>query len=158
MDAAHKTALRDSFVSALRKFASGPRVLLVQISLALSGLALQMSEWKSVLPDLVASLGRDPETVPALLEFLRVLPEEATGNTRIPMSVSPICQPLAQSRASALKPISGRACRRPTYDPIRMTNIELEKLSFSLTTSPKSSSYSLCTCRLKVRETSSSLI
>lgn len=141
MDAAHQLALRDSFISALRKFALGPRVLLVQISLALSGLALQMSEWKTVLPDLITSLGRDPETVPALLEFLRVLPEEATGNTRIPMSVSPICQPLARSRTSALNPISCRACRRPIYDPVRMTSTELEKLSFLLTMCPKSSSY-----------------
>jgi transportin-3 len=93
VDPSHRVGLRDSLISALRTFASGPRVIVIQICLALSGLALQMPEWKNVVPGLIESFGQDPSTVPALLQFLTVLPEEVNGNTRIPMSVSPISQP-----------------------------------------------------------------
>lgn len=61
--------------------------MLVQISLALSGLAIQMKEWDDAVPSLIEGLGRNPVTVSALLQFLTVLPEEISGNTRIPISV-----------------------------------------------------------------------
>lgn len=96
VDPSHRIGLRDSLLSALEKCASGPRVILIQICLALAGLALQMPEWQNVIPGLIESFGQDPSKVPALLEFLTVLPEEVNGNTRIPMSVSSITQPLVR--------------------------------------------------------------
>lgn len=70
------------------QYANGPRTVLVQISLALSGLAIQMKEWDEAVPSMIEGLGRNPVTVSALLQFLTVLPEEVSGNTRIPISVS----------------------------------------------------------------------
>ena len=80
-------ALRDTLVSALQTFRAGPRTLLVQLCLALSGLALQTPAWENPVQDMIDSFGRNPASVPALLQFLTVLPEELTGNTRIPVTV-----------------------------------------------------------------------
>ncbi len=46
-----------------------------------------MKEWDGAVMDVVNALGQNPATVLALLQFLTVLPEEVSGNTRIPMSV-----------------------------------------------------------------------
>lgn len=46
-----------------------------------------MKEWDNPVLDLINALGQNPVTVPALLLFLTVLPEEVAGNTRIPMTV-----------------------------------------------------------------------
>ena len=64
---------------------------MVQLCLAISGLALQVPAWENPVQDLVDSFGRNPATVPALLQFLTILPEELTSNTKIPVTVSPIC-------------------------------------------------------------------
>ena len=61
--------------------------MLIQVCLALAGLALQMPEWPNAVRGLIESFGQSPEMVPALLEFLTILPEEVNGNSRIPMSV-----------------------------------------------------------------------
>lgn len=74
-------------MSALEKYHAGPRTLLVQLCLALSGLALQVPAWENPVQDMIESFGRNPASVPALLQFLTVLPEELTGNTRIPVTV-----------------------------------------------------------------------
>lgn len=42
--------------------------------------------WKNVIPELVSTLGQSPETAPALLEFLKVLPEEMTSSKRLPLT------------------------------------------------------------------------
>lgn len=83
-----RIALRDTLLTALLSYASGPRVIQTQLSLALSGLALQLdeSEWPTVVPEMIERFGSSPETVPILLEFLIVLPEEVIGNNRIPVS------------------------------------------------------------------------
>ncbi|TKY86824.1 hypothetical protein EX895_004465 [Sporisorium graminicola] len=83
-----RVALRDTLLTALSAYASGPRVIQTQLSLALSGLALQLdeSEWPTVVPGMIERLGASPETVPVLLEFLTVLPEEVITNHRIPVS------------------------------------------------------------------------
>ncbi|KAG8932286.1 Nuclear import receptor [Tulasnella sp. 418] len=86
LDAAQRLGLRDTLLTAIRQYATGPRVVLIQICLALSGLALQMKEWENAVMDVITALGQDPTTVPALLQFLTVLPEEVSSNTRIPMS------------------------------------------------------------------------
>ena len=83
-----RVALRDTLLTALSAYASGPRVIQTQLSLALSGLALQLdeSEWPTVVPGMIERFGSSPETVPVLLEFLTVLPEEVITNHRIPVS------------------------------------------------------------------------
>ncbi|QRW00383.1 mRNA transport regulator [Ceratobasidium sp. AG-Ba] len=86
VDPAHRQGLRDSLVAAIQQYASGPRVVLVQICLALACFVLQYPEWDNPVGDLVTSLGQRPNTVPALLEFLTVIAEEVTTNSRIPIS------------------------------------------------------------------------
>ncbi len=82
-----RIALRDTLLTALSAYASGPRVIQTQLSLALSGLALQLdeSQWPTVVPGMIERFGASPETVPVLLEFLTVLPEEVITNHRIPV-------------------------------------------------------------------------
>ncbi|KAG8830659.1 Nuclear import receptor [Serendipita sp. 399] len=79
--------LRDTLVSALQQFSAGPRNTLVQISLALSSLSMQMPEWApTAVQNLIETLGTTPEYVPGLLQFLAVLPDDVSTNTRIPVS------------------------------------------------------------------------
>jgi len=46
-----------------------------------------MLEWKDVLSTVMNAFGNDAAGVPCLLEFLRVLPEEATEGRKIALSV-----------------------------------------------------------------------
>ncbi|CAG7850003.1 mRNA transport regulator MTR10 [Serendipita indica DSM 11827] len=79
--------LRDTLVSALQHYSAGPRKILIQVCLALSALSIQMPDWSSTaVKDLIASLGADPAFVPGLLQFLAVLPDDLTSNSRIPIS------------------------------------------------------------------------
>lgn len=82
-----RIALRDTLLTALSAYASGPRVIQTQLSLALAGLALQLdeSQWPTVVPGMIERFGASAETVPVLLEFLTVLPEEVITNHRIPV-------------------------------------------------------------------------
>lgn len=82
---AHRLPLRDSLLTALRTFSSGPRVILTQICIALADLALQLSssEWADPTSSMIESLGKDPQVAGALLEFLQVLAEEYVGNLKI---------------------------------------------------------------------------
>ena len=81
--------LRDTLLGAFQKYHTGPRTILVQLCLALSGLALQFPAWKDPVGDMIEGFGRNPSTVPAFLQFLTILPEELTRNTKIPVTVSP---------------------------------------------------------------------
>ncbi|CAH7688350.1 nuclear localization sequence binding protein [Phakopsora pachyrhizi] len=76
--------LRDSLLTAL-SFPSiaSTKVLLIQICLALADLSLQMPEWPTVVSDMITKFGKDPATVPILLQFLTVLPQEIMGNSKI---------------------------------------------------------------------------
>ncbi|KAI0814905.1 ARM repeat-containing protein [Irpex lacteus] len=86
VDSANLLALRDTLVRALERFQKGPKSIIVQLCLALSGLALQVPTWENPVQDLVDAFGRDPSTVPVLLQFLTILPEELTSNTKIPVT------------------------------------------------------------------------
>ena len=55
---------------------NGPRSVLVQVCLALAGLALQLPEWQNPVGDIIQQFGTDAAKVPALLQFLTILPEE----------------------------------------------------------------------------------
>ncbi|CAO1619937.1 unnamed protein product [Parajaminaea phylloscopi] len=85
--ASARQSLRDTLLTALAAYSSGPRVIQTQLCLTLSGLALQMTdaEWPDVVKDLTSRFGNDPASVGILLEFLTVLPEEVTSNHRIPV-------------------------------------------------------------------------
>ncbi|KAF8584964.1 ARM repeat-containing protein [Ramaria rubella] len=84
--AAQLLPLRDTLITALRGCAQGPRTVITQLCLALSGLALQLPQWENVVQSMHDTFGRDPASVPVLLEFLTVFPEELSGNSKIPVS------------------------------------------------------------------------
>ena len=80
-------SLKDTLLTALHTYHAGHRTILVQLCLALSALALQLPAWEDPIQNMIDSFGRNPATVPALLQFLTVLPEELTSNTKIPITV-----------------------------------------------------------------------
>ena len=84
---ADRPALRDTLVQAMDMYHNGPRSVLVQVCLALAGLALQLPEWQNPVGDIIQQFGTDAARVPALLQFLTILPEEMASNTKIPITV-----------------------------------------------------------------------
>lgn len=84
-------SLRDTLLSALESLTGSPKTIIVQLCLALAGLALQHSDWQDIaVQSVIDRFGQIPTTVPTLLEFLTVLPEEITGNTKIPVTVGAV--------------------------------------------------------------------
>jgi transportin-3 len=63
------------------------KIILVQLCLSLADLALQLPEWPTVVTDLIEKFGKNPQTVPILLEFLTVFPQEIVGNQKIKILV-----------------------------------------------------------------------
>ena len=50
---------------------------------------MQMNDWApTAVQQLIDRLGTVPASVPGLLQFLAVLPDDVNTNTRIPISVS----------------------------------------------------------------------
>lgn len=80
-------ALRDTLLAALSLYHKGPRNIITQLCLAISGFALQVPTWTGTVQHMIEQFGQNPATVPALLQFLTVLPEELNTNTRIPVTV-----------------------------------------------------------------------
>jgi len=80
-------SLRDSLVTLLSKYRAGPKPVRTQLCVCLADLAIQMLEWKDVLPLILSTLGSDPESIPCVLEFLHVLPEEVTEGRKINLTV-----------------------------------------------------------------------
>jgi transportin-3 len=79
--------LRDTLLTALQAYtAAGPRNIIKQLCLAVSGFMLQVPSWDKPVQTMIDTFGRDATTVPTLLEFLTLLPEEIAGNTRIPVT------------------------------------------------------------------------
>lgn len=81
--------LRDTLLSLLATFAKGPKPIRTQLCVCLANLAIQMLEWKDVLPMVVSTLGNDQNSLPCVLDFLRVLPEEVTEGRKINLTVCP---------------------------------------------------------------------
>ncbi|TEB35143.1 mRNA transport regulator [Coprinellus micaceus] len=79
-------ALRDTLLTNLQSYHLGPRTIIVQLCLALAGLALQLPSWGNPVQQMIDSFGMNPATVPTLLQFLTNLPEELNTNTRIPVT------------------------------------------------------------------------
>lgn len=89
--------LRDTLLNVLAAFRAGPKPIRMQLCVCLANLAIQMMEWKDVLPLVVSTLGNDPQSIPCVLDFLRVLPEEVTEGRKINLTVRsaepPLCEP-----------------------------------------------------------------
>ena len=79
--------LRDTLLSLLATYAQGPKPIRTQLSVCLANVAIQMLEWKDVLPTVVSTLGSDANSIACLLEFLHVLPEEVTEGRKINLTV-----------------------------------------------------------------------
>lgn len=88
LDANARVQLRDSLVELLWQSAKGPKAIIVQLCLAIADLAIQLLDWKTVIPDLVEKF---KDTPVCLLELLSVLPEEMNNNTKLPLTVSIHC-------------------------------------------------------------------
>ncbi|KAI9600179.1 hypothetical protein KEM48_000593 [Puccinia striiformis f. sp. tritici PST-130] len=83
----HRLQLRDSLITALSQDSIiSSKIILVQLCLSLADLALQLPEWPTVITDLIDRFGKDPRTVPILLEFLTVFPQEIIGNSKIKLT------------------------------------------------------------------------
>ncbi|KAF1361052.1 ARM repeat-containing protein [Lizonia empirigonia] len=78
--------LRASIMRNLTVFHAGPKPIRLTLCVCLANLAIQMTEWKDVLTDIVNALGSDPATLPCVLDFLRVLPEEVTHGRKIALT------------------------------------------------------------------------
>ncbi|KAE9567175.1 Uncharacterized protein CGMCC3_g16682 [Colletotrichum fructicola] len=85
-------ALRDQILLLLKHFAPGPKPIRVQLCVCLATLAVQMKDWKDVLPTVVSSLGDSVESHAAILDFLRVLPEEVTEGRKITLTEEELSQ------------------------------------------------------------------
>lgn len=85
LDTNARVQLRDSLIELLWESTKGPKVIMVHLCLALADLAIQMLDWKNVIPDLVEKF---KDTPLCLLELLLVLPEEMNNNTKLPLTVS----------------------------------------------------------------------
>ncbi|KAH9982567.1 ARM repeat-containing protein [Lactifluus volemus] len=97
--------LRDTIIAALEYFKDGPRAIILQLCLALSGLALQLPAWTNAVEGLIESYGKNPSMVPVLLQFLTVLPEELYSNTKIPVTDQEYAERSAQLLGSCSKQV-----------------------------------------------------
>lgn len=74
--------LKDSVLQLLAKCAPGDRLIRTQLSLALCQLALQYLGWDNAMAEITSALSVSGDSVPALLEFLKILPEELTESNK----------------------------------------------------------------------------
>ncbi|OBA20495.1 ARM repeat-containing protein [Metschnikowia bicuspidata var. bicuspidata NRRL YB-4993] len=77
--------LKDSMLELLSVYAAKEKLIRTQLSLALCQLALQYLGWLNAINDITARL-LTQEHVPALLEFLKSLPEELTDANKTPLT------------------------------------------------------------------------
>ncbi|KAI3403296.2 MTR10 [Candida oxycetoniae] len=70
-------ALKSSILNLLKLYnGKSERLIRIQLSIALSQLALQYLSWTSAMNDIVSSLTESNQNTLVLLEFLKILPEE----------------------------------------------------------------------------------
>jgi transportin-3 len=80
--------LRQSLFDLLLKYKDGPKPVRTQLSISLAHLAIQMTEWKDVLPLVISTFsGKGNGATACFLEFLKVLSEEITEGRKINLSV-----------------------------------------------------------------------
>lgn len=81
-------ALRSSLFDLLLRFQNGPKPVRTQLTVSLAHLAIQMLEWKDVLPVVISHFsGKGDGATACFLEFLKVLAEELTEGRKISLSV-----------------------------------------------------------------------
>ena len=80
-------ALRDSLLQMLQLYVSGPRPIRTQLCVCIASLAIQMLSWKDVLSTVGSAVGTTNAGGDAMLDFLRILPEEVTEGRKINLSV-----------------------------------------------------------------------
>ncbi|RYP41784.1 hypothetical protein DL767_000800 [Monosporascus sp. MG133] len=85
-------ALRSQVLALLKQYAPGPKPIRVQLCVCLAHLAIQMKDWKDVLPVAVSALGNDVESHACILDFLRILPEEVTEGRKITLTEEELSQ------------------------------------------------------------------
>ncbi|KAI0132127.1 exportin 1-like protein [Xylariales sp. AK1849] len=90
--AAEHVAVRSQILELLKVYAPGPKPIRVQLCVCLAILAIQMKDWKDVLPLVVSSMGNQVESHACILDFLRVLPEEVTEGRKITLSEEELTQ------------------------------------------------------------------
>lgn len=78
--------LRQSMLDLLSIYAAKDKLIRVQLSLCLCQIALQDLQWANAINDVSARLTTSEECVPALLEFLKILPEELTLANKTPLT------------------------------------------------------------------------
>lgn len=75
-------SLRDSLLEHISKVnESTNSIIVTQLCLALSDLALQMPTWQKPVLDLITRFGNNPSSISPLLEVMTVLPEEVNSRT-----------------------------------------------------------------------------
>lgn len=79
--------LRDSLLTLLQAYTSGPRPIRTQLCVCIASLAIQMTAWKNVIAMVGSAVGNSSDGLDALLDFLRILPEEVTEGRKINLSV-----------------------------------------------------------------------
>ena len=68
--------LRESLFNHLTTLATADITITRQLALAVTDLALQMTSWVGVVNDIIERFKSNVDTIPVLLEILKVLPEE----------------------------------------------------------------------------------
>jgi transportin-3 len=79
--------LRNALLELLLLYARGPRVIMIQICISIAALGLQLKTWNTVIADVVKVCGTSGDSLEALLQFLAVLPEEASDGRRMMLTV-----------------------------------------------------------------------
>lgn len=74
--------LKHSVLQLLTQCAPAQRLIRTQLSLALCQLALQYLGWDNAMAEITAALSASAASLPALLEFLKILPEELTQSNK----------------------------------------------------------------------------
>ncbi|KAK9468717.1 armadillo-type protein [Lipomyces arxii] len=75
--------LRSSLLSLLAQYRSGPRMIITQLCLSLANLALQLTQWKGAVEEVINACGNSAAATPIVLEFLKVLPEESGDGKKV---------------------------------------------------------------------------
>lgn len=69
--------LKDSVIELITKYPDhSGRIIRTQLCISLSQLALQYLTWKGAMTEIISKLSADQTTIPCLLDFLKILPEE----------------------------------------------------------------------------------
>ncbi|KAJ4294832.1 Nuclear import receptor [Collariella sp. IMI 366227] len=118
-------ALRSQILLLLKKFASGPKPVRVQLCVCLAILAIQMQSWKDVLPTVVSALGNDVASHACILDFLRVLPEEVTEGRKITLSEEDLAQRTTELLADNAEQVVQLLVNYAQSSPAAATNPQL---------------------------------